>query len=115
MPDSRKIEERRFSIFLLSRFNTASPPTGNCHAKRSGTSKRSARSVAATRLVFLSNGQLCLEKVVTNSEQSGITMTACQANAQMGIADWLANGPYHEWKLEGYKCVLGKYTAKHDA
>jgi hypothetical protein len=68
-----------------------------------------------TLVAILCNGQLCLEKVVTNSEQSGITMTACQANAQMGIADWLANGPYHEWKLEGYKCVLGKYTAKHDA
>src|SRR5205809_3822733 len=56
-----------------------------------------------TLVAILCNGQLCLEKVVTNSEQSGITMTACQANAQIGIADWFANGPYHEWKLEGYK------------
>jgi hypothetical protein len=40
--------------------------------------------------------QLCLEKVVTTSEQSGITMTACQVSAQIGIAAWLANGPYHE-------------------
>jgi hypothetical protein len=50
---------------------------------------------------------------VTNSEQSGVTMPACQVNAQIGIADWLANGPYHEWRPEG--CVLGKYAAKHDA
>jgi hypothetical protein len=43
------------------------------------------------------------------SYQSGITLAACQVNAQIGIADWLASGPYHEWKLEGYKRVLGKY------
>jgi hypothetical protein len=42
-------------------------------------------------------------------------MTGCQVNAQIGIADWLAHGPYQEWKLEGYKCVLGKYTPKQDA
>ena len=68
-----------------------------------------------TLVAILCNGPLCLEKVVTNSEQSGITMTACQVNAQMGIAEWLANGPYHEWTLKGYKCVLGQYTPKHDA
>ena len=54
-----------------------------------------------TLVAILCNGQLCLEKVVTNSEQSGITMTACHVNAQIGIADWLAHGPYQEWKLEG--------------
>lgn len=68
-----------------------------------------------TLVAILCNGPLCLEKVVTNSEQSGITMTACQVNAQMGIAEWLANGPYHEWTLKGYKCVLGNYGPKHDA
>ena len=57
-----------------------------------------------TLVAILCNSQLCLEKVVTNSEQSGITMTACQVNAQIGIAEWLANGPYHEWRLK----------AKHD-
>jgi len=68
-----------------------------------------------TLVAILCNGQLCLEKVVTNNEQSGITMAACQVNGQIGIADWLANGPYHQWKLKAYKCVLGKYTPKHDA
>jgi hypothetical protein len=68
-----------------------------------------------TLVAILCNSQLCLEKVVTNSEQSGITLAACQANAQIGIADWLANGPYHEWNLKGYKCVLGKYIPNHDA
>jgi hypothetical protein len=69
-----------------------------------------------TLVAILCNSQLCLEKVVTNSEQSGITMTACQVNAQIGIAEWLANGPYHEWRLKSYKCVMGKYIpkAKHD-
>jgi len=68
-----------------------------------------------TLVAILCNGQLCLEKVVTTSEQSGITMTACAVNAQIGIADWLANGPYHEWKLQSYKCVMGKYTPKSQA
>jgi hypothetical protein len=36
-----------------------------------------------TLVAILCNGQLCLDKVVTNSEQSGITMSACQVGAQM--------------------------------
>ena len=68
-----------------------------------------------TLVAILCNGQLCLEKVVTNSEQSGITMAACAVHAQIGIADWLAKSPYHEWKLQRYKCVMGKYTPKSEA
>jgi hypothetical protein len=68
-----------------------------------------------TLVAVLCNAQLCMEKVVTTSEQSGITMTACQVNGQIGIADWLANGPYHEWKLQRYKCVMGKYFPKNEA
>jgi hypothetical protein len=62
-----------------------------------------------TLVAILCNGQLCMEKVVTSSEQSGITMSACQVDGQLGIADRLAKGPYQEWKVQGYKCVLGKY------
>jgi hypothetical protein len=65
--------------------------------------------------ILCNSSQLCLEKVVTNSEQSNISMAACQVNGQIGIADWLAHGPYHDWKLQGYKCVIGKYVPKHDA
>jgi len=68
-----------------------------------------------TLVAVLCNSQLCLEKVVTTSEQSGITMTACQVNGQIGIAEWLANGPYHEWRLQSYKCVMGKYIPKGEA
>ena len=68
-----------------------------------------------TLVAVLCNAQLCMEKVVTTSEQSGITMTACQVNAQIGIAEWLANGPYHEWTLQRYKCVMGKYIPKNEA
>jgi hypothetical protein len=71
--------------------------------------------VLVTLVAVLCNSQLCLEKVVTTSEQSGITMTACQVNAQIGIADWLAHGPYHAWKLQGYKCVSGKYMPRNQA
>jgi hypothetical protein len=68
-----------------------------------------------TLVAVLCNGQLCLEKVVTTSEQSGITMMSCQVQGQQGIAQWLANGPYHEWTLQKYKCVLGQYTPKQAA
>ena len=68
-----------------------------------------------TLVAILCNSQLCLEKVITNSDQSGITMTACQVNAQIGIAEWLASGPYRAWRLQGYKCVLGKYIPKSEA
>jgi hypothetical protein len=68
-----------------------------------------------TLVAVLCNGQLCMEKVVTTSEQSGITMAACQVHGQIGIADWLAKGPYHEWTLQRYKCVMGKYVPKNEA
>ena len=68
-----------------------------------------------TLVALLCNGQICLEKVVTTSEQSGITMTACQLQAQIGLADWLAKGPYSAWKLQSYKCVSGKYLPKGQA
>jgi hypothetical protein len=64
--------------------------------------------------ILCNSGHLCLEKVVTNSEQSSITMSGCQVNAQAGIAEWLANGPYHDWKLQGYKCVMGQYVPRND-
>jgi hypothetical protein len=67
-----------------------------------------------TLVAVLCNAQLCMEKIVTTSDQSGITMTACMAHGQIGIADWLAHGPYHQWKLQRYKCVLGKYTPKNE-
>jgi len=72
-------------------------------------------TMLVTLVAVLCNSQLCLEKVVTTSEQSGITMMACQVNGQIGIADWLAKGPYHEWKLQKYKCIAGKYVPKNEA
>lgn len=68
-----------------------------------------------TLVAILCNGPLCLEKIVTTSEQSGITMMACQVQGQIGIADWLAKGPYHDWKLQTYKCIAGKYEPKRGA
>jgi hypothetical protein len=56
-----------------------------------------------------------MEKVVTNSEMSGITMESCAVNGQIGIADWLSKGPYQSWRLQSYKCVAGKYTPKNQA
>ncbi|MGC2781714.1 MAG: hypothetical protein WA418_39360 [Bradyrhizobium sp.] len=68
-----------------------------------------------TLVAMLCNGPLCMEKVVTNSEMSGITMTSCAVSAQIGIADWMSKGPYHEWRLQSYKCVAGKYVPKTNA
>jgi hypothetical protein len=85
------------------------------HGGVTGYSSFTKVAMLVTLVAVLCNSQLCLEKVVTTSEQSGITMTACQVNAQIGIADWLANGPYREWKLQSYKCVMGKYIPKSSA
>ena len=80
-----------------------------------GSSSPVKVTMLVTLVAVLCNSQLCLEKVVTTSEQSGITMTACQVNGQIGIADWLAKGPYHEWRLQKYKCIAGKYVPKNEA
>jgi hypothetical protein len=85
------------------------------YAELTGFSSLTKAIMLVTLVAVLCNAQLCMEKVVTTSEQSGITMTACQVNGQIGIADWLANGPYHEWKLQRYKCVMGKYIPKNEA
>jgi hypothetical protein len=84
-------------------------------AERSGYSLSTKVTMLVTLVAVLCNSQLCLEKVVTTSDQSGITMSACAVNAQIGIADWLSKGPYREWRLQRYKCVLGKYTPKNEA
>jgi hypothetical protein len=68
-----------------------------------------------TLVAVLCNSQICLEKIVTNSDQSSISMMDCAVNAQAGIAEWLQSGPYRAWRLQGYKCVLGKYTPKGQA
>jgi hypothetical protein len=86
-----------------------------CMAKPTGYSLATKVQMLVTLVAVLCNSQICLEKVVTTSEQSGITMSACQVNGQIGIADWLAHGPYHEWTLQRYKCVLGKYVPKNEA
>lgn len=67
-----------------------------------------------TLVALLCNGALCVEKVVTNSDMSGITMMACQTQGQIGIAQWLLNGPYREWKLQGYRCVEGTYIPRQE-
>jgi hypothetical protein len=72
-------------------------------------------AMLVTLVAVLCNSQLCLEKVVTNSDQSNISMTDCAVHAQAGIAEWLQHGPYRSWTLQGYKCVLGKYIPKGQA
>ena len=68
-----------------------------------------------TLVAIICNAQLCVEKVVTNSDMSGITMMSCQVNGQIGIADWLSKGPYSKWTLRYYRCIAGKYVPKGEA
>ena len=68
-----------------------------------------------TLVAMLCNGQLCVEKVVTNSDVSGITMMSCQMQGQIGIAQWMQNGPYRTWTLHGWRCVPGTYVPKGEA
>ena len=65
-----------------------------------------------TLVAVLCNSQLCLEKVVTTSDQSGITMSACAVNAQIGIADWLAKGPYPRMALAALQMRARKIHAQ---
>jgi hypothetical protein len=95
--------------------NTTAGGMNSAWVELTGCHSTTKVAMLVTLVAILCNSQLCLEKVVTTSEQSGITMSACQVSAQMGIAEWLANGPYHEWRLQSYKCVVGKYIPKHEA
>jgi hypothetical protein len=83
------------------------------HGKIDRINSFDGESMLVTLVALLCNGQICLEKVVTNSDLSSISMMDCQVHAQAGIAQWLQNGPY--WQLQGYKCVLGKYIPKNQA
>jgi hypothetical protein len=111
------------TVFLQVDLRKGSPKKTACtdvgmnpaSVERTGFSLSTKVAMLVTLVAVLCNSQLCLEKVVTTSDQSGITMTACAVNAQIGIADWLAKGPYREWHLQRYKCVLGKYTPKNEA
>lgn len=67
-----------------------------------------------TLVAMLCNGPLCLEKIVTDSNRSNITMMDCQMHAQQGIAQWMAQGPYSQWTLKGYQCVSGTYVPKRE-
>jgi hypothetical protein len=85
------------------------------HGKIDRINSFDGESMLVTLVALLCNGQICLEKVVANSDLSSISMMDCQVHAQAGIAEWLQHGPYRQWQLQGYKCVLGKYIPKNQA
>jgi hypothetical protein len=52
----------------------------------------------------------CVEKIVTDSDQSNITFQSCMIQGQIGIAQWMSAHPvYANWTLQRYKCVPGHY------
>ena len=117
VPDRKRFVCRDIQVYRNIQESAARTNGGmnSAWAGLTGYSSSMKVTMLITLVAILCNSQLCMEKVVTNSEQSGITMTACQVNAQIGIAEWLANGPYHEWRLKSYKCVMGKYIPKGEA
>jgi hypothetical protein len=68
-----------------------------------------------TLVAMLCNGEMCVEKVVTTSTESAINFFSCQLQGQIGISQWMQNGPYRGWKLKGWKCVPGPYVPKEQA
>jgi hypothetical protein len=117
VPDCKRFVYRDIQVYRNIQESAARTNGGmnSAWAEWTGYSSSMKVTMLITLVAILCNSQLCMEKVVTNSDQSGITMTACQVNAQIGIAEWLANGPYHEWRLKSYKCVMGKYIPKGEA
>src|SRR6266403_5780098 len=53
----------------------------------------------------------CVEEIVTDSNQSNITLQSCMIQGQIGIAKWMSEHPiYHaNWTLQRYKCAPGHY------
>lgn len=62
----------------------------------------------------LAGPPLCLEEIVTDTSQSGITFQACQLQGQIGIAKWMSESQSYRanWRLERYKCVPGHYELR---
>jgi hypothetical protein len=68
-----------------------------------------------TLVAIICNGVLCVEKPITNSDQSGMDLMTCQVQGQMGIAQWLnANPQYRDWTVKGYRCVPGTYVPRRE-
>lgn len=68
-----------------------------------------------TLVALLCSGPICVEKVITTSNLSDITMMSCQQRGQMGIALWMSqNVTYRDYQLHGWQCVSGPYIPKGD-
>lgn len=65
-----------------------------------------------TLVATLCSGPLCLEKVITTSDQNPMTEIGCNFSAQQMLAQWLPNSQWADWEIRGFKCVEGKYVPK---
>lgn len=66
-----------------------------------------------TLAAILCSGQLCEEKRITDSDQSGITYVQCKVGAQPILAQWIAAHPQYEgWEITRWECTKGKYIPK---
>ena len=57
---------------------------------------------------------VCVEEIVTDSNQSNITFQSCVSQGQIGISKWMSEHPIYraDWTLQRYKCAPGHYS-KH--
>lgn len=68
-----------------------------------------------TLVALLCSGLICVEKVITTSNLSDITMMSCQQRGQFGIALWMSqNIAYRNHQLEGWRCISGTYIPRGD-
>src|ERR1700690_2575529 len=80
-------------------------PSGIPPKKLTDNSKEAI--VFVTLIAIVCSGEFCREQVITDSDHSGLTLTACQMSAQIQLAQW--QGEHPQWTVKGYKCHPGQY------
>jgi hypothetical protein len=68
-----------------------------------------------TLVAVLCNGLVCIERVVTNSDQSDISIMTCALHGQAVIAETLSSGLYPGFHVQSYRCVIGQYQPRRSA
>ena len=58
--------------------------------------------------------RLCVEEIITDTAQSGITKQECDIHGQIGIIEYMQFSPKykHDWAVDHYTCELGHYVLK---
>lgn len=58
---------------------------------------------------------VCQERVITNSDLSGITLQECKMHAQFGIAQFVSQHPqFADYEIKSWRCVAGTYVQQRE-